>query len=109
MVSSNLWEDPTGLKDALRFALTTSGGQCVMTFGMQVMLKWSALNLEYPSPQVQNSNFYSEQILNPLINSLCKQARHCLVGTLVKGVGPSSWMMYLAMEQKSPCSPAIAA
>ena len=48
MVRSGLWEDPAGSKDALRFVLTTSGGQCVMTLGMLVMLKWSALNSEHP-------------------------------------------------------------
>ena len=96
------------MKDVLRFALTTSGGQCVMILGMLVMLKWSALNLENPPPQVQNSNFLLENIFNPLINSLCDQARHCLVRTLVKGVVPSSWMMWLALEWKSPYSPATA-
>ena len=44
------------MKDVLKSALTTSGGQCVMTVGEQVMPKWSALNLEYPPPQVQNSH-----------------------------------------------------
>ena len=42
------------MKDALRSALTTNGGRYVMMVGMQVMLKWSALNLEYLTPQVRN-------------------------------------------------------
>ena len=58
MVRFALWEDPLNMRDVLRFALTTSGGLCVMTVGMQVMLKWSALNLQYSSPQVENSNFF---------------------------------------------------
>ena len=64
MVRFALWEDPMNMRDVLRFALTTSGGQCVMTFGMLVMPKWSALNLEYPSPQVENSKFLLEHLLN---------------------------------------------
>ena len=86
------------MRDVLRSALTTSGEQCVMTIGEQVMLKWSALNLEHPPPQVQNSNFPFNDILNPFVSSLCEQHRHCPMLTLVKEVVPSSWMMWLALE-----------
>ena len=72
MVRFALWEELTNMRDVLRFALTTSGGQCVMTFGMLVMPKWSALNLEYPSPQVENSNFSPERIVSLLVNLLCE-------------------------------------
>ena len=47
------------LRDVLRSVLTTSGGQCVMIVGEQVMLKWSALNLDYPLAQVKNKLRFS--------------------------------------------------
>ena len=43
------------MKDVLRFALTISGGPCVMTVGVQMTLEWSVLNSEYPPTQVQYS------------------------------------------------------
>ena len=43
------------------------------------------------------------------VTSLCGQVRHCFMDTLVKEVVPSSWTMWLALEQKSPYSPATAA
>ena len=57
------WEDPMCMRGVLRSALTTNGGRCVMMIGMQVMLKWSALNLGHPSHQVENCNFLLRQVL----------------------------------------------
>ena len=95
------------MKDVLRFALTISGGPCVMTAGVQMMLEWSALNSEYPPPQVQSSHAYWPEIYQMII-SLYLQTRHCPMRTLVKEVVPFSWTMWLALEQKAPCSPATA-
>ena len=55
------------MKDVLRFALTISGGPCVMTAGVQTMLEWSALNSEYPPPQVQYSHALVRNVSNDYI------------------------------------------
>ena len=66
MVRFGLWEESVSMRDVLRFALITSGGQCVMTTGMQVTLKWSALNLKHPSAQVHHCFHQCPYALNPL-------------------------------------------
>ena len=38
------WEVPISMKVEWRCASMTSGGQCVMTFGIAMMLLWSAGN-----------------------------------------------------------------
>ena len=43
------------------------------------------------------------------LSSRCKQVRYCPVYTLVKDMVPSSWTMWLALEQKAPYSLATAA
>ena len=43
-----------------------SGGQCAMMSGMQVTLKWSALNLEHPSAQVHYCFHQCPHAINPL-------------------------------------------
>ena len=57
----------------------------------------------------KNCNFLLEYALNPLFNSLGEQARHCLVPTLVKEMVPSSWTMWLVLEEKALYSLATAA
>ena len=63
MVRFGSWEDLTCMKGVLRSALTMNGERCVMTTGMEMMLKWSALNLDYPPSQVQNSDYLLRYLL----------------------------------------------
>ena len=54
IVTSDLEVDKTLEKVELRFAITTSGAQCVMTTGQTLMAMWSANRLDFHH-MVQNT------------------------------------------------------